>query len=155
MAIERLSQPGMRVLDVGTGSGILAISAALQGAVRVEAIDIDPVAVRVARANALLNKVGKIVQVRRSTLSCSRRPADVPVHTGGGYDLLLVNILAEVIVDMAPAIAKAVHSGGTVVASGIISEKEEGVARALEEAGLAVGERLQGDDWTALVCRKA
>ncbi len=154
VAIERLLRPGMRVLDVGTGSGILAISAALQEAERVDAIDIDPVAVQVARENVLLNNASETVRVKRATLASSHRPDAVPLHRGGAYDLLLVNILAETIIDMAPAIARAVATGGTVVASGIICERAEEVASKLEEVGLGVDERLQENGWTALICHR-
>jgi ribosomal protein L11 methyltransferase len=154
VAIERLLQPGMNVLDVGTGSGILAIAAALQGAKRVQALDIDPVAVQVARENVELNGVGAVVRVERGTLGAGP-PPEIPRHTESGYDLLLVNILAEVIMDMAPAIAKALRPGGIYVGSGIISERADDVAEALREAGLPVDERQQEEDWVALIGHKA
>jgi len=152
-AIERLLRPGMSVLDVGTGSGILAIAAALQGAGRVQALDIDPVAVEVARENVTLNEVSTIVRVERGTLGAGPS-AEVPRHTAGGYDLLLVNILAEVIITMAPAIAGALRAGGIYVGSGIISERADDAARALADAGLPLDERRQEDDWVALIGHK-
>ncbi len=153
-AIERLLRPGMKVLDVGTGSGILAISAALQGAGKVYALDTDPVAVEVARQNTVLNRVEAIVHVEQGTLGdCG--PADVRVHRATDYDLLLVNIFAEVIIAMAPAIVAALRSGGLFVASGIISEKADTVVDALRAVGLHLDERQDENGWVAFVGHKA
>lgn len=152
-AIERLMRPGVSVLDVGTGSGILAISAALQGATRVDAIDVDPVAVDVAAQNAARNGISALVQITRATLGTAPSP-EVPIHAIVGYDLLLVNILAEVIVRMAPAMARALRDGGSFVASGIIQDRADLVVEALHRAGLVIGERLQMDDWVAIVGHK-
>ena len=153
IALERMARPGMRVLDVGTGSGILSIAAALQGITDIDAIDVDPVAVEVARQNVTLNKVEDRVRVAHGTLGGSLAP-EVPIHAGTGYDLLLVNILAEIIIEMANGIVKALAKGGTLIASGIIQEKAEAVSRALVSAGLVVDERLQEDDWVALIAHK-
>lgn len=154
VAIERLVQPGVNVLDVGTGSGILALSAALQGARSVWAIDNDPVAVEVARRNVALNQVEASVSVERSTLGGNVAP-EVPLHAGVAYDLLLVNILAEIIMAMAPAIARALREKGSFVASGIIQAKASKVAHTLEENGLVISDRLHEGDWVALVGHKA
>jgi ribosomal protein L11 methyltransferase len=154
IAVEKLVRPGQsRVLDVGTGSGILSIAAALQGARAVQAMDLDAVAVEVARENVALNHVESIVHVERGTLE-GTAPADVPRHTATGYDLLLVNILAEVIIGMGPAIAAAMAPGGQVACSGIIREKAEDVARALAAVGLTLDERLEEEDWVALIAHK-
>jgi ribosomal protein L11 methyltransferase len=153
IGIERLLVPGMQVLDVGTGSGILAVAAALQGAGHVQAVDIDPVSVEVARENAELNQVNTVIKVERGTLGVSA-PHDVPLHGVTGYDLLLVNILAEVIINMAPAIPPALRGGGQFVASGIIREKAEAVVSALQGVGLVVDERLEEDDWVGLIGHK-
>lgn len=153
IAMERLPLRGAKVLDVGTGSGILAIAAALQGAKSVKAIDIDPVAVRVAQDNAALNRVAGIVQVERTTLGPN---ATTGVSAdASGFDILLVNILAETIVEMGPAIAGAMRVGGVLVASGVICEKTNMVTRALAASGLVIDDRLQEDDWVALVGHKA
>lgn len=149
-AIERYLRQGMKVLDVGTGSGILAISAALQGAWRVHAIDIDPLAVRVARENAALNRVSNIVRIRRATLG-THAPRDVPQHTGTSYDLVLANILSKVIVDMLPDLAGALDAGGTLVASGITQEQAGKVAGAFRKAAVAVRECAQEDGWVAII----
>lgn len=155
VAIERVLQPGMRVLDVGTGSGILAISAALQGAESVMAIDVDPISVAATQENVELNKVQDTIRVEHGTLPGSDRSPEIPLHTRQDYyDLALVNILAGVIVVMAPGIAAAVRQGGWVVASGIISEGADRVIERLAEVGLTLIERLEEKDWVALICQK-
>ncbi len=155
VALERLALPGMRVLDVGTGSGILAVAAALQGARTVDALDIDTVSVRVAQDNIALNGVDDRVRVARGTLRGSETSVEVPVHPASDYDLVLANILAEVIIALAPALAEALASDGALVASGIIGEKGDAVAEALSAAGLVVSERLEENDWLALIAHKA
>lgn len=153
VALERFLVPGARVLDVGTGSGILAIAAALLGAYEVQAIDNDPVAVRVAAENAALNGVEGCVRTAWGTLA-GLGPSPVPVFAGNGFDLLLINILAEVIIPLAPAIAAALRLGGHCIASGILGEKGDSVAEALTRAGLTVEERLFEEGWVALIGRK-
>lgn len=143
VAIERLLRPGMKVLDVGTGSGILAISAAMQGAEHVRALDTDPTCVQVARDNVALNNVDDQVTVQEGTLDTSL--------VSERYDLLLVNILAEVIADMAPAIGAVLPQKGLFVGSGIIEKKASQVKRALAQEHIVVDEILQKDDWIALV----
>ena len=153
VALEQFIAPGLCVLDVGTGSGILAISAALQGAARVDAIDTDPVAVDVTLENAALNHVEDRVCVTQGTLP-GDAPQGMPIHTGTDYELLLVNILAEIIIGMADGIAGALASGGHVIASGIIKSKSEAVAQALTQAGLVVDKAIPDGDWIALVGHK-
>lgn len=156
-ALERLVRPGIRVLDVGTGSGILSIAAALQGAGHVQALDIDAVAVEVARQNVAYNDVAALVDVSRGTISAEPSFAgslDAPTHEGTGYALLLVNIFAETIIGMAPAISQALRAGGQYVATGIIQEKADDVVLALQQVGLVVDQRLEEEDWVALVGRR-
>ncbi|MBN1400477.1 MAG: 50S ribosomal protein L11 methyltransferase [Anaerolineae bacterium] len=153
LALEQLHLTGWRVLDVGCGSGILAIAAALQGATCVEAVDVDPVAVQVARDNVARNGISSLVSVSHGTLG-DRAPADVPRHAETGYDLLLVNILAEVIMGMAPALARALRSGGQLVGSGIVADKADQVITALEEAGLIIDDQSQEDHWVALMAHR-
>lgn len=153
IAIERHLQPGARVLDVGTGSGILSIAAALQGASAVDAIDIDPVSVRVAGDNAALNGVEDRVHVSLGTVGGGGHQS-VPRHTGTGYDLVLANILAEAIIDLADGLAAAVRPGGLLVASGIIAAKADAAVAALDGAGIRPLERDQEEDWVAVVGRR-
>jgi len=159
IALERLVRRG-KVLDVGTGSGILAIAAALHGVraakphekTSVRAIDIDPVAVKVARENVALNRVGDVVQVDQGTLGIIS--LDDVLADSDGYDLVLINILAETIAEMAPALARVMRAGAAFCASGVLCEKAGMVTRALIEAGLALDDRLQDDDWVALIGHK-
>jgi ribosomal protein L11 methyltransferase len=153
LAVERLMQPGWRVLDVGTGSGILAIAAAKSGASHVDAIDSDPLAVEATIENAERNGVADVVAVSQTTLEGALSPR-LTRHAGSGYDLLLVNILAEIIAAMAPAIAAALRPGGLWVASGIIAERESLATAALQAAGLTLDDRLQQEDWVALLGHK-
>jgi ribosomal protein L11 methyltransferase len=155
-AAEALARPGVRVLDVGSGSGILAIAAALLGAGPILALDMDPIAVEVAQENVALNGVAGAVTVAHGTLR-EEEAADSLVRRTApeGYDLILANILAEVITAMAPALARALAPQGVLVTSGILAAKADGVAEALATAGLAVVERPQEEEWVALVARRA
>ena len=146
--LERLVRPGMRVLDVGCGSGILAICAAKLGAAECKAYDIDPVAVRVAREN--------IEASGEKNVSCDvsdlLRQVDL---SGGQYDLICANIVADIIIRMAPDVGAYMKQDAVLLASGIITERAEEVVSALEAAGLAVKERLEDNGWCALVVQKA
>jgi ribosomal protein L11 methyltransferase len=140
-AIEEIDVADLSVLDLGCGSGVLAISAALRGAASVRALDVDPIAVRTTRENARENGVGSIT-VRQGSL---------PEADGSRYDLVLANIIAQVIVDLAPHLREIVAPGGTLVASGIIDEKLERTVAALRRAGFICEARQRGD-WFALIC---
>lgn len=137
---------GDSVLDLGTGSGILAIAAARLGARRVVAIDNDPVAVKVAAANVALNGLSDVVEVREGD---QPPPAAFP-----GYDVVVANIIARVIAALAPDLGAALRPGGTLIASGIIAEREPEVLAAFASAGLRVAARRQDGDWLALVASR-
>ncbi len=153
VGVERLVQPGDHVLDVGTGSGILAIAAALLGAAHATAVDIDPICVQVATENARLNGVAERVTVSLGSLDSGGAPR-VSLVQETGFDLVLANILAEVIVDMAHDMPRVLRSGGHLVASGILAEKADAVITALEDVGLQVLERLEETGWAALIAVK-
>ena len=147
--LERWGEQGLvagsSVLDVGCGSGILGVGAALLGARRVRAVDPDPVAVESTGRNADRNRVA--VDVTRGSL---------PV-AGGPFDLVLANLIASLLVDMAGDLAAAVRpgdgepgSGGRLLASGIFADREAEVRRALVHAGLHVLARTTETDWVAL-----
>lgn len=143
-ALEEVIVPGMRVLDLGTGSGILAIAAAKQGAASVHAVDVDEIAVLSARENVLANGVGATVRVEEGSLD----------RVSGRYDLITVNILAGVICALLDAgLADALQPGGVVIASGIIDEQEPQVRASLAQRGIEVAKRLVERDWVALVGR--
>jgi ribosomal protein L11 methyltransferase len=143
-ALEELLRAGMRILDVGTGSGILAIAAAKLGAGQVLALDIDPTAVRTARENVARNGVGQVVQVAAGSVDGPQR---------GRFDGVLANILAEVIARLGPDLARHVAPGGWLVASGIVEPRLPVVEEAFGENGLAIVRRWQSDDWVALEAR--
>lgn len=142
VALERLIRPGAEVLDLGTGSGILAIAAAKLGAGRVLAVDNDPVAVKTAQGNVVTNGVQGIVNLVRGSLT----------EVSGSYDLVVVNILARVIVEMVQeGLAARVCPGGVLIAAGILADQEPEVIAALEQEGLVLTERQWRDDWVCLV----
>jgi len=140
-AIGELALAERSVLDVGTGSGILAIAAAKRGARRVVAVDVDPLAVRAATENALRN--GVEVEVREGSAG----------DVDGSFELVLANLVADVIVRMAPDLSARLGPGGTLVCAGILREKAPSVIDALREAGLEVVSRDESDDWVRLCLR--
>ena len=143
--IERYVRPGQRVCDVGTGTGILAIAAALMGARPVLASDIDPMAVRVARENVALNGLGGVVEVRQGDLLAA---VDAPC------DVLIANIIADVIVMMAPDALTRVVPGGLFICSGIATGRRAEVVEALTRAGFADIDGLTRGEWVALTARR-
>ncbi|MCL6634762.1 MAG: 50S ribosomal protein L11 methyltransferase [Peptococcaceae bacterium] len=143
--LEKYVREGMTACDVGTGSGILAIAAAKLGAGRVVAVDLDPVACRVAAENVQRNGLTGRVQVVQGNLLDS---------LDCRADLVVSNIIADVIIGFAPDAAKALVPGGIFIASGIINHRAAGVRAAVEAAGLAVREQLEKDQWVALAAEK-
>jgi ribosomal protein L11 methyltransferase len=152
MCLEQLEQrthAGMRVIDVGTGSGILALAAAKLGAQSVDCIDNSSVAVESASANAAANQLSDCVQVRLGTLD-----ANEAERLAGKYDLVLANIIARVIGSIAPQLAQVMAKGSILIASGIIEERCHEAEQPLLEAGLQMVERARIDDWITLVMTK-
>jgi ribosomal protein L11 methyltransferase len=144
--VERHMRPGTSVLDVGTGSGILAIAAALLGASDVLALDTDAVAVRAARRNARVNGVGRTVRVRRGTL---------PLESARQFHLVLANISARVICDLAGHLVAALEPQGLLVASGFLEEYAEEVAARLRLSAAGVIDARVEEGWVTLVARRA
>jgi len=143
-ALEEVIEPGTTVLDLGTGSGVLAIAAAKQGARSVRAVDVDRVAVSAARENVAANGVTNITQVELGSLD----------KADGQYDLIMVNILAEVIHTLLDeGLADALKPGGTVIASGIIDDQEAEVETAFIQKGIEIVARRVEQDWIALIGR--
>ncbi len=144
--LEHYVQPGMIVLDVGTGSGILAIAAALLGAASVWAVDEDPLAVRTAGENIARHNLAGRVRVRSGNLLDElSEPAD----------LVVANIVAEVLTELCPAAATALEPGGRFIVSGILDQREEMVRRALAENGFEIESRLVEGEWVSLAGVKA
>jgi ribosomal protein L11 methyltransferase len=143
--LEEKVRDGIRVLDLGTGSGVLALVAAKLGAANVLALDTDPVAVTAAQENVQRNAVGDRIMVAQGSL-------DQVTDT---YDLVVVNILAKVIVALArEGLAERVQPGGDWVTAGIIEPQVAEVTAALETAGLRMTEQKQISDWVTLIGRR-
>jgi len=145
LALEKLVHPEVQMLDLGTGTGILAIAAAKQRAGRVLAMDKDSTAIAMARENVARNGVRNKVSLACGTL------ADV----SESYDLVVVNILTKAIVKMAQqGLAERVRPGGRLIASGILADQEPEVAAALEQASFDLVERRQMGDWVCLIAKR-
>jgi ribosomal protein L11 methyltransferase len=161
--LEESIRPGDRMLDVGTGSGILALAAIKLGGAGVVAMDVSDVAVAAARANADANGVAERLDVHHATLEGASGEPYFPLPPGltvfgaeiGEYDLVLANIIARVIAQLAPALVRAVRPGGTLIASGIIAERLQEAEDPLHAAGLSAIERIQEGDWVTLRGRRA
>jgi ribosomal protein L11 methyltransferase len=154
-ALEDYLRPGDRVLDLGTGSGVLAIVAAKLGAAAVVATDIDPIAVAVAAENVALNKLGTAPAGRIDV-----RQGSVPAGMAGQFQVIVANILAEVLVglfegryDNVP-LAEPLAPGGYLILAGIIEEKEDMVAVAAVQQGLRMVNRRHETDWVALTVQR-
>lgn len=136
--------PPRRVLDVGTGSGILAIAAAAYGAEQILACDIDPEACAIAFENAVLNHVDE-------KISFSIAPLE---ELEGEFDLVLANILAEENIRLADELVAHLASGGRLVLSGILIEKEEMVMNAFHAYGMGAAEISHNEDWSCISYRR-
>ncbi|GCE47441.1 ribosomal protein L11 methyltransferase [Thermosporothrix hazakensis] len=147
--LEKRVKPGMQVLDVGTGSGILAIAAARLGAAHVHAIDNSSVAAESAAENAKMNDLDDRIDVVLGVLD-----EQTAKQHEGKYDLVLANIIAHVIGGMAPQLAQTLAPDGLLIVSGIIEERRKDAEEPLYAAGLELVEKVMMEDWLALVLRK-
>ena len=148
-AVQTLVQPGSRTLDLGCGSGILGIAALLFGASAVVGCDIDPKAPDVACSNAALNGFGSdIFQIYAGDVLSD---ASLRRLLGTGYDLVLANIVADVILPLAGLVRAFMAPGGKFVCSGIIDGRETEVAAALEKNGLRILEHKRSEEWNCFV----
>ncbi|AEH47169.1 ribosomal protein L11 methyltransferase [Parageobacillus thermoglucosidasius] len=145
-ALEKYVKPGDTVIDVGTGSGILSIAAAMLGAKAVRALDLDPVAVDSARLNVKLNKVQHIVTVSQNNLLD---------HIEERANVIVANILAEIILRFADDAYRLLENNGYFITSGIIQAKKQEVKDGLIKAGFTIEETLVMEDWIAFIARKA
>ena len=146
--LEKYTKQGVRMLDVGTGSGILAICASKLGAGECRAYDIDPIAVKVANEN--------IAESGQTNVTCEvsdlLRQVDLE---GGKYDLICANIVADIIIRMTPDVPKYMNDDCVLLCSGIIKERADDVIAVLNKYGLEVIERLDDNGWCALAVKKA
>lgn len=147
MCVEMIEKHyrGGSVLDVGTGSGILAIAAARLGAERVLGVDIDPMAVRVAQENVEKNGLASIIDIRQGDLVAGLQ--DVRC------DFAVANILADVIALLAAPLRAHLTPNAIFVCSGILKEREQDVKDVLARTGYALFDRMQKGDWVALAAR--
>ena len=143
--LEQHCAPGKQVLDIGSGSGILAISSVLLGCDRAVGVEIDPTAVRVARENSAINHTDDRVE-----FLCG----DLVQQVGGRYHIVCANIVADVIIRLLPDVGQFMEEGAALILSGIIDEREADVLAALEQNAFAVAQRRESAGWVALLCEK-
>lgn len=143
--LETVIKGGERVIDVGCGSGILSIAAAKLGAKSVQALDYDPMAVKVTAENLAQNHVDDLVIARQSNLLQAAY---------GQADVIVANIIARIIVELVPSIPMHLTPSGTFIASGIIEEKLPAVLAALDKHGFVVEDDRRDGDWVALTCKR-
>lgn len=150
-ALETLADEGLlargsarggtaRVMDVGCGSGILAIAAGKLGAGELLGVDTDPIAIEATAANARLNGQARRLRVRRGSVPSGERP----------FDLVLANLIASLLAQLAEPLRDELVPGGRILASGIFRDREGDVRAAFEAAGLTVSRRWAEEDWVAL-----
>lgn len=143
--LEKYLKDGQSVMDVGCGSGILAIAAALLGSKNILGIEIDPDAVRTAIENVELNGVSDVVTVKEGDLT---KDVDDVV------DLIVANLMAPLVIELSGAAAEHLVEKGIYISSGILIEKRDTVAEAVEKAGFEILEILEEGEWCAIAAQK-
>lgn len=143
--LETYVNGSAELLDIGTGSGILAVSALLLGAKRAVGVDIDEVAVRVAQENALANHVEDRV---------SFHAGDLTEKVSGQFGVVSANIVADVIIRLLPDLGQFLAPDGVFIASGIIDTREDDVLSALAQGGYALVNRRESGGWVALAAKR-
>ncbi len=147
--LRRMRHAPYRILDIGTGSGVLAIAAAKALSTRVLATDIDSRAVRVAQENAYINRVAPLIEVL-----CARGVDAQRIHARGPYDLVFANILLGPLRRLAQPIATVLAPGGRVILSGLLAAQANAALAAYLPQGLALEERIALEGWMTLVLRR-
>lgn len=145
LGTEEVVKPGDTVLDVGTGSGILAIAAVKLGAVKADTVDVETVAVKATAENAEANGLGNQVKVELGSVG------EGEPFWGEQYDVVLANIIARVLIELSEAIVAHTKPGGKIVLAGIIESREQDVIDAFTAAGATVINRRFAEDWVSLV----
>ncbi len=143
--IEKLAKRYVRksFLDIGTGTGILAIGAARLGFEQVMALDIDPLAVDAAARNIAANGLTN-VDVRQGSIT----------SVSGTFDVIAANLLSEILIAIAPELSQLLTPDGTAILSGLLVGQEDGVIRAMSSAGLTCSERVIDGKWISLICTR-
>lgn len=142
--LEEVVTPETRILDVGTGSGILSVGGVLLGAPSALGVDIDPVAVKVANENAEINKVNG-----KTEFVCG----DLTDKVHGKFEIVTANIVADVIIRLLSTVKNYLLKGGVLIVSGIIDTRADEVENACHEAGFVTEKRLEHGGWVAIKLR--
>ena len=142
--LETLVKGGMKVFDVGTGSGVLAIAAAKLGATDITATDYDATAVKVAEENIRQNHVETVIKTGRS---------DLMKQIEGKADLVIANIIADIVIRLFDELDEHLNPGGTLLASGIISDRIADVTEAALAHGFTIDKVMEAKGWAAMVIR--
>lgn len=150
-ALERRVHRGDKVLDLGCGSGILGIASILLGAKSVTGCDIDEIAPKIAKENAALNGIGKdSFNICRSNILSDKELQNQ--LTNSKYNIILANIVADVIINLAPMAKNWLKPGGIFISSGIIEGRQDEVRCQLEQSGYKITESFTSSDWYGYVC---
>ena len=152
-AMEQLVQPGMNCLDLGSGSGILSIAALRLGAKSAIGVDIDPKAEDIARENAAYNQFAA-PEFTALTGNVTEDKELMAQLAAGSYDLVLVNIVADVIIGLAPVLPQFLGENSTVICSGILDTRLSDVTATLERAGLTVTSQRSREDWRCVTAKR-
>jgi ribosomal protein L11 methyltransferase len=142
--LEEYVEPGDRVLDLGTGSGILAVAAAKLGASEVLALDIEAAAVAIAQESVSLNNLADVVEVGQGSIESAAPP----------YDVVAANIFPNVIIELAPELATTIGHAGVLITSGSVLTRAKETANAVCAAGFSLEKQLPQDNWVGMVFRK-
>lgn len=153
-ALEQTIHGGERVIDLGSGSGILSIAALLLGAQEATGVDIDPKAEDIARENAALNGLAA-PKFRAVTGNVIGDKAMMESLSEGGYDVVLANIVADVIIPLSAVVPHFLRPDGVFICSGILNTRLPEVERAIEAAGLTITQREMQEDWCRLTARRS
>lgn len=151
-SLEKYIKPGVKVLDLGCGSGILSIISLLLGADSAYAVDIDPNAVDIAYQNARKNDV----DIMRYTVKAGDVITDEELQNDiarDKYDVVVANIVADVIIALAPKAREYMKEGGVFITSGIIEDRVDDVTEVLNKCGFEIVSKQQRKDWVSIVCK--
>ncbi len=145
LGLEKKITSGDRVLDVGTGSGILSIASVKLGAAEVMAVDIEADAIENARANCILNGVDTKVVLGQYSVD----------RVSGVFDVGVANIISSILLPIIPELAKRLQSGGYAILGGILDREREAFCAVLDRANLVLDEMLEDGEWLCAIARKA